>query len=141
MLKYNRVIYLNEIWDLARAFFSLLGCYLSFTLGGLDKFLYALIFMMVIDYITGVINAIVEKKLNSDVGFKGILKKFMILVIVSIANVLDNVILDTHEVLRTSIIFFYMANEGISLLENASRIGLPVPDKIKQILEQLHTTE
>lgn len=139
--KHEGVSVINEILTLIRAFFSLLGCYLSFAFGSLDKFLYTLLFMMFLDYLTGVLNAIVTHKLNSDIGFKGIVKKFMILLIVAVANVLDGIILDTHEVLRTSIIFFYIANEGISLLENAAVLGLPIPEKIKQTLEKLNNND
>lgn len=93
---------------------------------------------MVIDYITGVMYAIADKNLSSEVGFKGICRKVLIFLLVGIANVLDVQVIGTGSVLRTAVIFFYISNEGVSLLENAAHLGLPVPEKIKTVLEQLH---
>lgn len=93
---------------------------------------------MVIDYITGVMCAVADKNLSSEVGFKGICRKVLIFLLVGIANVLDVQVIGTGSVLRTAVIFFYISNEGVSLLENAAHLGLPVPEKIKIILEQLH---
>jgi len=109
-------------------------------LGGIDGLLTALIAFMVVDYISGVSCAIVEHKLSSSIGAKGIFQKILILMLVGVANALDNYIIagDT-ELLRTAVIFFYLSNEGISILENSVRLGLPVPDKLKSILEQLKT--
>ena len=91
-----------------------------------------------IDYITGVMCAIADKNLSSEVGFKGICRKVLIFLLVGIANVLDVQVIGTGSVLRTAVIFFYISNEGVSLLENAAHLGLPVPEKIKIVLEQLH---
>ena len=93
---------------------------------------------MVIDYITGVMCAIADKSLSIEVGFKGICRKVLIFLLVGIANVLDVQVIGTGSVLRTAVIFFYISNEGVSLLENAAHLGLPVPEKIKLVLEQLH---
>ena len=93
---------------------------------------------MVIDYITGVMCAIADKKLSSAVGFKGICRKVLIFLLVGIANILDVQVIGTGSALRTAVIFFYISNEGVSLLENAAYLGLPVPEKIKIVLEQLH---
>ena len=82
--------------------------------------------------------AIADKKLSSEVGFKGICRKILIFLLVGIANVLDAEVLKTGSVLRTAVIFFYLSNEGISLLENAGHLGLPIPEKMKKVLEQLH---
>lgn len=90
------------------------------------------------DYITGVMCAIVDKKLSSSVGFKGICRKVLIFTLVGIANILDVAVIGTGSVLRTAVIFFYLSNEGVSLLENAAHLGLPIPAKMKDILEQLH---
>lgn len=90
------------------------------------------------DYLTGVMCAISEKKLSSEVGFRGICRKVLIFILVGIANILDVQVIGTGSVLRTAIIFFYISNEGISLLENAGRLGLPIPEKLKLVLEQLH---
>ena len=104
----------------------------------MDGFLYALIAFVLVDYITGVMCAIADKKLSSAVGFKGICRKVLIFLLVGIANVLDVQVIGTGSVLRTAVIFFYISNEGVSLLENAAHLGLPVPEKIKTVLEQLH---
>lgn len=93
---------------------------------------------MVIDYITGVMCAVADKKLSSTVGFKGICRKVLIFLLVGIANILDVQVIGSGSVLRTAVIFFYISNEGVSLVENAAHLGLPVPDKLKDVLEQLH---
>ena len=98
----------------------------------------ALLAFVVIDYITGVMCAINDKALSSEVGFRGICRKVLIFLLVGIANILDVNVIGTGSVLRTAVIFFYISNEGVSLLENASHLGLPVPQKIKEVLEQLH---
>ena len=100
--------------------------------------LYALLTFVVIDYITGVMCAINDKALSSEVGFRGICRKVLIFLLVGIANILDVHVIGTGSVLRTAVIFFYISNEGVSLLENAAHLGLPVPQKIKAVLEQLH---
>ena len=82
--------------------------------------------------------AIADKTLSSEVGFKGICRKVLIFLLVGIANILDVQVIGTGSVLRTAVIFFYISNEGVSLLENAAHLGLPVPEKIKTVLEQLH---
>ena len=92
----------------------------------------------VVDYITGVMCAISDKKLSSEVGFRGICRKVLIFFLVGVANILDVQVIGTGSVLRTAIIFFYLSNEGVSLVENAARLGLPVPEKLKAVLEQLH---
>lgn len=100
--------------------------------------LYALIAFVVIDYITGVMCAIINRELSSAVGFKGIFRKVLIFLLVGIANIIDVQVIGTGAVLRTAVIFFYISNEGVSLLENAGHLGLPIPEKIKTVLEQLH---
>ena len=91
-----------------------------------------------VDYVTGVMCVVADKKLNSEVGFKGICRKVLIFLLVGIANILDVQVIGTGSVLRTAVIFFYLSNEGVSLLENAAHLGLPVPEKLKEVLEQLH---
>ena len=93
---------------------------------------------MVADYITGVMCAIVDKTLSSEVGFRGIFKKVLIFVLVGIGHIIDTNLIGDGNVLRTAIIFFYCSNEGVSMLENASRLGLPIPEKLKDVLAQLH---
>ena len=129
---------MKSIWVSIQLAFSALGGFLGWYLGGVDGFLYALIAFVLVDYITGVMCAIADKKLSSEVGFKGICRKVLIFLLVGIANVLDVQVIGTGSVLRTAVIFFYISNEGVSLLENAAHLGLPVPEKIKTVLEQLH---
>jgi toxin secretion/phage lysis holin len=118
-----------------RVLFTLLGGFLGFMLGGVDAFLYTLIAFVSIDYISGVLVAICEKKVSSNVGFKGIAKKIMLFALIVVANLIDCNLTNTS-VLRTATIFFYMSNELISILENADKLGLPVPEKLRNILEQ-----
>jgi toxin secretion/phage lysis holin len=118
--------------------FSAIGGYLGYILGGLDGFLYALIAFVVIDYITGLMAAIVERNLSSDIGFRGIFKKVLIFTMVAIGHILDSRIIGDGGAIRTAVIFFYLSNEGISIIENSVIIGLPVPQKLKDILAQLH---
>lgn len=129
---------MKEFWNMIQLIFSVVGGWLGWFLGGCDGMLYALIAFVVIDYITGVMCAAVDKKLSSKVGFKGICRKVLIFLLVGIANILDVAVIGTGSVLRTAIIFFYISNEGVSVLENAGHIGLPIPQKMKDILEQLH---
>ena len=129
---------MKEFWNVIQMVFTGVGGWLGYFLGGYDGLLYALIVFMVADYITGVMCAINDKKLSSAVGFKGICRKVLILMLVGIANLLDVTIIGTGAVLRTAVIFFYLSNEGVSLLENAGHLGLPIPEKLKEILAQLH---
>lgn len=122
--------------DNFKAFSAFLGAVMGYVFGDWDGFILALIIFIIIDYVTGVISAICNKKLSSSVGFHGILKKIFILLLVAVGNILDGV-LGLGGVIRSAVIFFYIANEGISIIENAANIGLPVPEKIRDILEQL----
>ncbi len=129
---------MKDIWTIIQMAFSAIGGYIGYYLGGCDKLLYALIIFVVIDYITGVMCAAVNKRLSSEVGFKGIFKKILIFIMVGIAHILDSHVIGSGNMLRTAAIFFYISNEGISLLENSAYLGLPVPNAIKSVLEQLH---
>lgn len=129
---------MKQIWSGIQIAFSALGGFLGWFLGGADGFLYALIAFAVIDYITGVLCAISDKTLSSEVGFKGICRKVLIFTLVGIGNIVDVYVLGETGVLRTAVIFFYLSNEGVSLLENAAHLGLPIPEKLKEVLEQLH---
>ena len=129
---------MKEFWNMIQFAFAVIGGWLGYFLGGCDGLLYALIAFVVIDYLTGVMCAINDKTLSSEVGFKGICRKVLIFLLVGIANILDVHVIGTGSVLRTAVIFFYISNEGVSLLENAAHLGLPVPQKIKAVLEQLH---
>jgi toxin secretion/phage lysis holin len=121
--------------------FAAIGGYLGYFLGGLDGFIYALITFVVIDYLTGLMAAIVERKLSSEIGFRGIFKKVLIFLLVAVGNIIDNNLIGTGGAVRTAVIFFYISNEGISIIENSIRIGLPVPEKLKSVLEQLKDKE
>ncbi len=129
---------MKEFWNMIQLAFAAVGGWLGWFLGGCDGLLYALIAFVVIDYITGVMGAAADKKLSSEVGFKGICRKVLIFLLVGIANILDVDIIGTGSVMRTAVIFFYLSNEGLSLLENAAHLGLPIPDTLKDILAQLH---
>lgn len=129
---------MKEFWNAIQFVFTAVGGWLGYFLGGCDGLLYALLAFVVIDYITGVMCAINDKALSSEVGFRGICRKVLIFMLVGIANILDVHVIGTGSVLRTAVIFFYISNEGVSLLENAAHLGLPVPHKIKAVLEQLH---
>ena len=129
---------MKEFWNTIQVIFAGLGGWLGWFLGGCDGLLYALVLFAVVDYITGVMCAAADHKLSSEVGFKGICRKVLIFLLVGIGHVLDTQIIGTGSVLRTAVIFFYLSNEGVSLLENAGHLGLPIPEKLKIVLEQLH---
>ena len=126
------------VWSKIQIAVTALGGWLGYFLGGMDGMLIALIVFMALDYITGVMCAIVDKNLSSAVGFKGICKKVLILMLVGVANIVDVHVVGTGSALRGAVICFYLSNEGLSLLENAGHIGLPIPDRLKDILAQLH---
>ena len=129
---------MKQIWSGIQIAFTAFGGFLGWFLGGIDGFLYALIAFTVIDYITGVMCAITDKKLSSSVGFKGICRKVLIFTLVGIGNIVDVYVLGQGGGLRTAVIFFYLSNEGVSILENSAHLGLPIPEKLKEVLEQLH---
>ena len=129
---------IDLIWAKIQIAITAIGGWLGYFLGGIDGMLIALLVLMTLDYITGVMCAIVDKKLSSAVGFKGICKKCLILMLVGVANIIDLHVVGTGSALRGAVICFYMSNESLSLLENAAYIGLPIPDKLREILEQLH---
>ena len=129
---------MKEFWNTIQLAFAAVGGWLGYFLGGCDGLLYALIAFVAIDYITGVMCAISDKTLSSEVGFRGICRKVLIFLLVGIGHIVDAQVIGSGGVLRTAVIFFYLSNEGISLIENAAHLGLPVPEKLKAVLEQLH---
>ena len=129
---------MKQIWSGIQIAFTAFGGFLGWFLGGVDGFLYALIAFTVIDYITGVMCAITDKNLSSSIGFKGICRKVLIFTLVGIGNIVDVYVLGQGGVLRTAVIFFYLSNLGFSILENSDHLGLPIPEKLKEVLEQLH---
>ena len=129
---------IDLVWAKLQLAFSAIGGWLGYFLGGVDGLMTALIIFMVTDYVTGLMCAIVDKQLSSSVGFKGLFKKMLIVILVGIAHIVDMHVVGTGEALRSAVICFYLSNEGVSLLENAAHLGLPIPEKMKDILAQLH---
>ena len=129
---------MKEFWNVIQLVFTAVGGWLGWFLGGCDGLLYALIAFVTIDFITGVMCAVADHNLSSEVGFKGIAKKVLIFLLVGIGHILDTQVIGSGSVLRTAVIFFYISNEGVSLVENAAHLGLPIPTKLKDVLEQLH---
>ena len=129
---------MKHIWHITQGLLAAVGGWIGAALGGADGLLYALVAFVVIDYITGVLCAVADRRLSSAVGFRGICKKVLIFLLVGVAHTMDAYVIGAGAVLRTAVIFFYLSNEGISLLENAAHLGLPVPKRLKMVLEQLH---
>ena len=129
---------MRDFWTMMKTAFAAVGAWLGYFLGGNDGLLYALLVFVIVDYITGVMCAIEDRKLSSAVGFRGLCRKVLTFLLVGIAQVLDVHVLNQPGVLRTAVIFWAIANNGLSILENAAHLGLPVPDQLKQVLEQLH---
>lgn len=129
---------MKEFWNGIQLVFAIIGGWLGWFLGECDGLMYALIAFVIADYVTGVMCAVSEKRLSSEVGFKGICRKVLIFVLVGMANILDMHVIGTGCVLRTAVLFFYISNEGVSVLENAGHLGLPIPERLLNVLEQLH---
>ncbi len=132
---------IDIIWAKIQAAITALGGWLGYFLGGMDGLLIALLVFVILDYLTGVMRAIAEHKLSSAIGFKGICRKVVIFALVGVGHVLDTHVVGTGSALRSAVICFYLSNEGVSLLENAAHLGLPVPDKLKAVLSQLHNKD
>ena len=129
---------MKTAWNSFQAVLAAMGGWLGWFMGGWDGFLYALVAFSVIDYLTGLMCAIIDKTVSSEVGLRGIFKKVLIFALVGVGHTIDMHLIGDGSVIRTAVIFFFISNEGVSLLENASRIGLPIPQKLKDILSQLH---
>ncbi|WP_123053095.1 phage holin family protein [Clostridium sp. JN-1] len=132
---------MKNIIETIQMIFATIGGYIGWFSGGVDGFMYALITFVIIDYLTGLMVAVLEKKLSSEVGFRGIFKKVLIFVFVGIGNIVDVQLIKNGSAIRTATIFFYISNEGISIMENSAKIGLPVPKKLQDILAQLNKEE
>ena len=132
---------IDLIWAKIQAAITVIGGWLGYFLGGLDGLMIALVIFVVLDYVTGIMCAIADKKLSSSVGFKGICRKVLIFLLVGVAHIVDLHVVGSGSVLRGAVVCFYLSNEGVSMLENAAHLGLPVPEKLKAILEQLHDRE
>ena len=129
---------MKEFWNGIQLVFAVIGGWLGWFLGECDGLMYALIAFVIADYVTGVMCAVSDKQLSSEVGFKGICRKVLIFVLVGMANILDMHVIGTGCIVRTAVLFFYISNEGVSVLENAGHLGLPIPARLLNVLEQLH---
>ena len=125
------------LWTSNQLTFAAIGGFIGWFWGGCDSLIYALITFVVVDYITGVMCAIVRKDLSSTVGFIGVARKVLIFLLVGIANVVDMQIIGAGSALKIAVVFFYLSNEGISILENAAFLGIPIPDELKRVLKQI----
>lgn len=113
------------------------GAIIGFMFGELTGLLIALVFFMVVDYVTGIIKAYDKHKLSSEIGFKGIFKKIIILCLVSVAHMIDKYVIGTNAVVMSATTMFYIGNEGISILENAAELGIPLPPPLIKALKQI----
>ena len=129
---------MKELLTLNKILFSMIGGLIGSLFGELDGILYALLVFIIIDYLTGIFAAVVEKQLSSSIGFRGIFKKIAILFLVSLGHMIDTAIIKQGGTIRSMVIFFYLSNEGLSILENTVRIGLPIPEKLQAILKQIN---
>ena len=129
---------MKDIINTIQIIIAAVGGYIGYFLGGWDGFLYALVAFVVIDYITGIMVAVLEKRLSSEVGFRGIFKKVLIFSLVAVGHIIDSKLIQNGGAIRTAVIFFYLSNEGISILENTAKIGLPIPERLREVLEQIN---
>ena len=129
---------MKEFWNIIQLIFAAIGGWLGYFLGGCDGLLFTLVIFVAVDYVTGVMCAIANHTLSSEVGFRGICRKVLIFILIGIGHLLDVNVIGTGSILRTALIFFYLSNEGLSLIENAAYLGLPIPEKLKDVLIQLH---
>ena len=128
---------MKNIIETTQLIFTSIGAFIGWFVGGADGFIYALITFVMVDYLTGLMVAVLERKLSSEIGFKGIFKKVLIFILVAIAHIIDTYLIQNGSAIRTAVIFFYLSNEGISIIENSAKIGLPIPEKLKDVLKQL----
>lgn len=131
-------MFMDNIFNYCKIISAFAGGVLGWVFGAVDSLIYALIAFVALDYITGVLLAIHDKKLSSEIGFRGICKKAMIFALVAVGHILDQYVIGTGSSLRTMLIMFYLSNEGISIIENAGKIGLPLPQKLKDAIQQLN---
>ena len=129
---------MKEFWNTIQVIIAAIGGWLGWFLGGCDGLLYTLLVFVALDYVTGVMCAVADMRLSSEAGFRGICRKVLIFALVGVGYALDTHVIGTGSIMRTAVIFFYLSNEGVSLFENAAHLGLPVPEKLKAVLEQLH---
>ena len=128
---------MKEAINTLQLILTAIGGYIGYFLGGFDGLIYALVAFVVIDYITGLMAAVIEKKLSSDIGFRGIFKKVLIFALVGIGHTIDFYLIEKGSAVRTAVVFFYLSNEGLSIIENASKVGLPIPEKLRVVFTEL----
>jgi toxin secretion/phage lysis holin len=136
-----RDVTIDLVWNKAQIFITTLGGFLGWYLGGNDGLLVTLVVFACIDYVTGVMCAVSDRALSSAVGSRGIFRKMMIFALVGIGHIVDSQVIGTGSALRSAVICFYLSNEGVSIIENAAHLGLPIPNKLKAALEQLHNRD
>ena len=125
-------------WDtIVKSISGAIGAVVGFLYGEVNGLFIAIIALMVLDYITGILCAVISKTLSSEVGFRGLVKKFVILIVIAVGHLVDAYIIGTGSAVMSAVMLFFAANEGISILENAAILGLPIPQKLKDVLEQL----
>ena len=132
---------IDIVWAKIQMAVAAIGGWIGYFVGGVDGLMTALLIFMALDYITGLMCAIADKKLSSAVGFRGICKKVLILMLVGVAHIVDLHVVGTGDALRSAVVCFYLSNESVSMLENAAHLGLPIPEKHKSVLAQLHGRE
>lgn len=128
---------MKEAINTLQLIFTAIGGYIGYFLGGFDGLIYALVAFVVIDYITGMMAAVIEKKLSSNIGFRGIFKKVLIFTLVGIGHTIDFYLIEKGSAVRTAVVFFYLSNEGLSIMENTAKVGLPIPEKLKTVFTEL----
>ena len=129
---------IDIVWAKIQMAVAAIGGWIGYFVGGVDGLMTALLIFMALDYITGLMCAIADKKLSSAVGFRGICKMVLILMLVGVAHIVDLHVVGTGDALRSAVVCFYLSNESVSMLENAAHLGLPIPEKLKSVLAQLH---
>ncbi len=132
---------MKEAINTLQLILTAIGGYIGYFLGGFDGLIYALVAFVVIDYITGLMAAVIEKRLSSGIGFRGIFKKVLIFTLVGIGHIIDFHLIEKGSAVRTAVIFFYLSNEGLSIMENAAKVGLPIPEKLQIVFTELRREE
>ena len=120
---------------------TLISGFCGYFLGGVDGMLYALLIVMICDYITGCLVALANKNISSEIGFKGIAKKAVIIGLIGVSNLVDVYVMGEGAAIRTATLTFFFINECISILENAGNLGVPLPKKLKSVLQQIKSKE
>ncbi len=129
---------MKEMSAMAQVVIAAIGGYIGWFIGGFDELFFVLVAFVVIDYISGIMVAVIDRQLSSSIGFKGIFKKMLIFIFVGLGHLIDVYILKNGSAVRIALIFFYLSNEGLSILENSGKIGLPIPSSLRKVLKDLN---